>query len=358
MTGRQRLHETLGFGSPDRVPYWEVIGHWAEAVERWQEEGLPADVHLRQYFNLDRYELAPIHIGLMPAFKAEILEQDETTEVYRDEFGILYRRVRKGRTIPQYIRFPLATRDDWNDFKRRLNPDSPARYPLYWEDYKRCVAGRDYPLGVHGGSIFGWLRNWMGLQGISLALYDDPAWVQEMMDHLAEYMMRLVSRAVEEIGDIDYCIMWEDMCYRSGSLISPGHFKRMMVPCYRRITGYLRSHGVKHIMVDCDGNHDELIPLWLEGGVNGVYPLEVAAGEDPVALRKKYGRDLLLCGGIDKRVLARDKKAIEQEVRSKAPWLIEQGGWIPSIDHAVPPDVPFENYCYYWELLREIAERG
>jgi hypothetical protein len=99
LNARQRLHETFRFGAPDRVPYWEIIGHWQEAVDRWQEEGLPPDVHLREYFNLDRRELVPLHIGLLPTFKAEILEQDEHTEVHRDEFGILYRRVRKtGRT--------------------------------------------------------------------------------------------------------------------------------------------------------------------------------------------------------------------------------------------------------------------
>ena len=108
--------------------------------------------------------------------------------------------------------------------------------------------------------------------------------------------------------------------------------------------------------MDSDGNVNELIPLWLEIGVNGVLPLEVAAGIDPVALRKKYGQDLLMMGSIDKRVLAKDKKAIEKEVFSKVPFLIEQGGYVPMVDHTVPPDVPFENFLYYRELIKKIVE--
>ena len=89
--------------------------------------------------------------------------------------------------------------------------------------------------------------------------------------------------------------------------------------------------------------------------MNGFWPLEVAAGMDPVALRKKYGKQILLIGGIDKRVLAQDKKAIEKEVMGKVPFLVSQGGYIPSLDHTVPPDVSFENYMYYLQLIKAVS---
>jgi len=173
---------------------------------------------------------------------------------------------------------------------------------------------------------------------------------------LTDFIIDTIRRAVEEIPDLDYAIFWEDMAYRGGSLISPAHFKKFMVPRYRRITELVRSHGIDVIMVDCDGNHDELIPLWLEGGLNGVYPLEVQAGEDPVRLRKEYGKDLLMVGGIDKMVLDKNKKEIDRELERKVPSLIESGGWIPSIDHCVPANVPFESYMYYLGRLRQITE--
>ena len=75
---------------------------------------------------------------------------------------------------------------------------------------------------------------------------------------------------------------------------------------------------------------------------------------DPVALRKRYPC-LIIMGGVDKRVLAKDKKAIEGEVMSKVPYLIKTGGYFPDVDHAVPADVTLENYRYFLELIRKLG---
>jgi hypothetical protein len=99
-----------------------------------------------------------------------------------------------------------------------------------------------------------------------------------------------------------------------------------------------------------------LAPLWLEAGVNGLRPFEIAAGCDPVAMRKRYGRDLIIQGGIDKRALARGPEDIDREVLSKVPWLCLQGGFFPQVDHLVPPDVPLQNYIYYAQLMRRVVE--
>jgi hypothetical protein len=357
MNARERFHETMRFGSPDRVPYWEVIGFWGDTLERWQDEGLPLDEHLQAHFGFDRRETVPVNQGMVPGFKAELVSEDETHRVDRGSDGVLRRTLKhKHQTIPQFVGFPISDRASFREFKKRFNARAPIRYPLYWEEYKSRVEDRDYPLGIHAGSIFGWLRNWMGMENLAVTLYDDRAFVQEMMEWVTDFVIELITPALEQVPGLDLAYMWEDMCYRAGPLISPKHFKELMVPQYKRITSLLGKHGIDIVMLDCDGNVDLLLPLWLEGGVNGTYPLEVAAGEDPVALRKKYGKHLLMCGGIDKRALAQDRKAIEREVNAKVPFLIESGGWIPSIDHAVPPDVPYDNYCYYLELVKKAAE--
>jgi uroporphyrinogen decarboxylase len=118
----------------------------------------------------------------------------------------------------------------------------------------------------------------------------------------------------------------------------------------------LHQYGVRHIIVDSDGNNDVLIPLWLEAGVTGLRPFEVAAGSDAIAIRRKYGKDLIIQGAIDKRALAAGREAIDREVLSKVPWLCLQGGYFPQVDHLVPPDVSLDNYTYYSQLLRAVAE--
>ena len=105
--------------------------------------------------------------------------------------------------------------------------------------------------------------------------------------------------------------------------------------------------------MDSDGDIRELIPLWLECGINCFLPLEVAAGMDVVKLRAQYGRDVLMIGGFDKRILAQDKQEIRQELERIRP-VIEGGGYIPNCDHGVPHDVPFENVCFFVEYLKSI----
>ena len=328
--------------------------YWADTIDVWKTQGLPSDVHLEEYFGVDRRENTGVSVGLIPDFKRETLEETHEYEVFRRSDGVICRQFKGDRAgrMPQWLRFPIETREDWEKtIKPRLNPSSPNRYPLHWEEKKRIWAHRDYPLTIQGGSVFGWIRNWMGIERISRTLYDDPDWIHEMMDYLADFVVKVVQRAVEEV-DIDYVTMWEDMAYKTGPLISPAMFREFMLEPYRKITSVFHSHAIDLIFVDSDGDSGPLIPLWLEGGVTGFYPIERAAGMDAVSLRKKFGRELRLAGGIDKRAIKTGRAAIDAELANVAP-LMRDGGYVPWPDHLVPPDVPFDNYLYYLQQMKK-----
>jgi uroporphyrinogen decarboxylase len=129
-----------------------------------------------------------------------------------------------------------------------------------------------------------------------------------------------------------------------------------MLPRYRKVVDYLRSRGVKYIGLDSDGQIDPLIPVWLEAGLNFLYPFEVQSGMDVLAVRRKYGKELRIWGGVDKRSLASGPAAIEAELARVLP-LIREGGYIPHTDHSCPPDIPFENYTYYLRRLGEVCQQ-
>jgi hypothetical protein len=355
MNDRERFLATMNYQERDRCPWWEMW-YWTETLDRWHQEGLPEDVHLQDYLGVDRRDNVGVSLGLVPDFKRETIEETEEYEIFRRVDGVICRQFKGDRAgrMPQWLRFPMETREDWEKvIKPRLNPDSPCRYPLYWEEKKRIWAARDYPLSISGGSVFGWIRNWMGLQGVSQALYDDPEWIQEMMDYLAYFVTSTVRRALEEV-EIDYVTMWEDMAYKAGPLISPNMFRRFMLEPYKKITSLYHEHGADLIFVDSDGDSGPLLPLWLEGGVTGFYPIERAAGMDAMAIRQKYGRQLRLIGAIDKRAMKAGPAAIEAELAGVVPLVID-GGFIPWCDHLVPPDVPFQNYMYYVQRMKEMT---
>jgi len=176
-----------------------------------------------------------------------------------------------------------------------------------------------------------------------------------MCEHIADFVIEAISPILDRIT-FDAAYIWEDMAGRAGPLCSPAQYREFMLPPLKRVTGVLHARGVHTIIVDSDGNNDILVPLWLEAGVTGLRPFEIAAGCDPVAARRQYGSDLVIQGGIDKRALAGTGEAIEREVLSKVPWLCLQGGYFPQIDHLVPPDVSLENYRQYAALIRAVVE--
>jgi uroporphyrinogen decarboxylase len=193
------------------------------------------------------------------------------------------------------------------------------------------------------------------VERLSTLFYDDPGLVHELCEHIADFVIELLTPILQQIS-FDFAFLWEDMAGKGGPLCSPRTYREFMLPPLQRVTDLLHSQGIDVIIVDSDGQNDVLIPLWLEAGVTGLRPFEVAAGCDAVALRKRYGKHLIIQGAVDKRSLAKGRAEIDREVLSKVPWLCWQGGYFPQVDHLVPPDVSLENYRYYSHLLRRVVE--
>jgi len=362
MNSRERFLKVCNFEQVDHPPRWDCLGFWSATVERWWNEGLPRGVPPEQYFEMDRRENVPVNsgstsCGYSPAFERQVLEEDERTITYRDGDGIIKRERKDGAefSMPQFLTFPVSNRQDWEEIKWRLDPASPERYPD-WEEVRNRYADRDFPLDVVICGAYGLPRNLLGEEHLAYMYYDDPGLIHDIAEHWVEFYKGIFDRTLLN-QDVDCVLIWEDMAFKSGPLIGPKLFEEFMLPYYKEVISRIRSYGVQHVMVDSDGNNWQLLDLFVEAGVNVFLPLEIAAGMEPVEIREKYGRKLVLWGGIDKRVLSKDKAAIEHELMRKVPQLIDYGGYIPGIDHTVPPDVPFENYKFYTELLRELTAR-
>lgn len=357
MTSRERFHATFHYGQPDRVwlyPQWT----FPETLERWLREGMPRNQHFNSHWGYDRIEYVPLRAGPWPPLEEKVIGSGPGWHVVEDEFGGQTKVwTDRASGMPQWLKYPIRGRADWEEFKKRLDPTAPVRYPEYWDDYKRSIRDRTYPLVIGVGSYYGWIRNWVGAEHIALWYYEQPDLVHEMTEYVADFVLKLIGRALDEIEDIDCAAIWEDMGMKTGPLLSPQLFKGFMLEPMKRVTKVVNEAGIDLISVDSDGNNDVLVPLWLEANVNYLYPLEIAADTDPVALRREHGKQLRLSGGIDKRVLrsGSTKQDIEREVMSKVPELVKEGGYSPWVDHAVPPDVPFENFRYYMDLIHEVC---
>ena len=206
------------------------------------------------------------------------------------------------------------------------------------------------------GGFFGPLRNMMGLENLCYAFHDQPKLVQRMMAERADAIIAITAEAMRH-AEFEMFWFWEDMAFKDGPLINPEVFRKFAFPHYRRICDWLHQQGIKHVGLDSDGNIAELIPIWLEAGINILWPFEVQAGMDVVEVRQTYGHDLVIMGGIDKREIAIGGNAMRREVDRVMP-LIENGGYIPELDHSVPPDVSWSAFREYMTYLKHRLGRG
>ena len=355
MNLRERFLGTFSFKDVDRVPDYE-FGYWTETIDRWHREGLPFEKRsnrdIELYFGLEGFmstETLPFKGGLWPPLPERIIKEEGDRATIDDGMGGMYIRPASASSIPHYIRYPIKTRADWEQLKPFFDPGTPGRFPLNWNSIAESYRERDYPLGIKAGSLYGWLRNLMGVETISIAFYKDPDWIAEMMDTLVNLTIKNIRRALSLVK-VDFAHWWEDMCYSRGPLLSVRHFEEFMVPRYKKIADVLKEYGVTINILDSDGDVTLLVPGWLKAGINCMFPVE-ARFTDINELRKAYGHRVLFLGGVDKMPLIAGEKAIDTELKRLTP-VLEDGGFIPTLDHFVPPEVSYAMYKYYLKKKR------
>ena len=383
MNTRERYLSVMTFESPGSLK-WE-FGYWAGALRRWYREGLPrdkgipdhlpegngvfaecagsiigryTDYDVHNYLHLDPHLVrVPLEMGAYPQFEEKTIEDHGDWYIWQDPMGCWRKDFKSRASLPSFVRGPVRTREDWEKYKaERLKPVIKGRLPANWADLIRSYKTRDYPLALGQlQGFFGTPRSLFGVEELLLKYYEDPELMLDINAYLADFWIALFEPVLREV-QVDAILIWEDMCYRSGPLISPEMFRKFILPGYKKVTSFAREQGIRVINVDSDGDVWKLIPLWVEGGVTVLYPFEVASGMNVVEVRERLPK-LGMMGGIDKRALIEGKAAIDRELESKIPFMLKRGGFIPTIDHLVPPDVPFEHFKYYREKLNRMIEK-
>ena len=357
MTDRDLFNAIMHYGEFDRVPSY----HWANWVEldkEWHEQhGMPLERDAQAaWFGRPPLPRRPhAHISLFPGFEQEVLEETDDYRIVRDSAGVVLQDWKNKSCIPHFIEHTLKDRATWEEhFKWRLQPDPKRVDERTWR-FVDEAKDRDWPAAVTTGSMIGWTRNWMGVEGLSYLAADDPDLIGEIADTLAELAIATLEPVVATMDPApDLGWFWEDICCKSGPLVSPRIFEQYCTPAYKKITDMLKRYGTDVSLVDCDGVIDALVPGWLAGGVNIMFPIEIGVWQaDPMAFRRQYGKELRIFGGIDKGVLYHGPEAIDAEIARRIP-LMKDGGFIPLPDHLIPPGVPIENYKYYLQAIADL----
>lgn len=365
MNNRERTMAILNYQNYDRLPVVH-FAFWFETVEKWLKEGhITAEeasdhnkVAWKLGFDFDYFTVVMPHTGmnlLFPPFEHKVVEvlPDGGRKVL-DGFGVIHLQKDDATGIPMEFDHTLKDRASWEEhfLPRLVFSEERMNKPLLEE--LKDDSKRDQPVGLFCGSLIGEIRDAFGVVSLSYVTADDPDLLGEIINTWADLYLKCTEYALQSGAKFDFGHFWEDICYKSGPLVSPVLFKKKIAPHYKRFASLLESYGINIVSLDCDGKIDALIPHWLDNGVNTMFPIEVGTWEANIApWREKYGRQIRGVGGMDKKVFAYDYAAIDAEVERLRP-LVELGGFIPCPDHRIAPDAKWENVQYYCERMRQV----
>ncbi len=348
LTSRERVLMALKHKEADRIPMHD--SPWGATVDRWRSEGLPSGVSPADYFG---YELAGFSADTTPQLPVEVIREDEEYIVERDSYGGVRRNHRDRSTTPEIIDYPCKSRADWEKLKPRLQPsdwrvDWVSTFNNY--HYQRSL-GRFITYNAAVG--YDKIQNYVATVRLLKAIVMEPDWVVDMYWTDAKLAMEMCDRMMRAGLKFDGAFLFCDLGYKNGLLFSPKHYEQQLHPVFKELCRFFHSRDMPVLLHSC-GRVKDLIPFFIEEGIDCLQPLEVKAGMDLAELKEQYGDKLCFMGGIDVRLMALDDPTpLEDEIKRKISLAKQGGGYIYHSDHSIPKNVSFANYRRVIELVKK-----
>lgn len=334
----------------DRIPI--IVNPWNATIERWQSEGMPKDVSFADFFDLDH--VAHIRADNSPRYEEKVLEETEEYKIYTSSWGVTMKQLKHAASTPEFVDFTIVDPDAWQKAKKRITPDKDR---IKWDYLKENYSlWKENGWWIQAGLWFGFdvTHSWIvGTERILFALVENPDWCRDMFSHLLEVNLALLDMVWEAGYEFD-SIKWpDDMGFKQNQFFSVGMYRELLKPFHKRAIDWAHAKGIKAHLHSC-GDINPLVPELVEIGLDALNPLEVKAGMDPIHLKKTYGKDLVLHGGIN-AVLWDKPDEIKAEMEKVIPILKESGGYIFSSDHSVPSSVSLEDFKHISERAKQLG---
>ena len=361
MTGKDRISRILSHGSTDRIGIFEHF--WPETVRKWQQLGyLNEDELVEEHFGLDiqvwwSFDLtADLNAG------ETVIEEDENIKIIRSGNGALLKWWKNKSGAPEHLDFEVKDRKGWEEKIRPLLTDKsfyPRRVCRQDEwDYSsrraRANKGEKF-FCCAGANVFESMHPVCGHEYLLMGMALDPDWIRDMCDVYSNLIIELMEITFAKEGKPDGIWIYEDMGFKNKPFMSPQMYKDLVWPGHKKTIDYAHDHGLPVIMHSC-GYVEPFIPSLIEAGLDCLQAMEVKAGMDLLKLKKLYGKEIALCGGLDIRVLeSNNLSLIGEYLDEMLPVAMENGGYILHTDHSIPETVEYETYKYFLEKAMKIG---
>lgn len=348
MTSYERISRMFEHKEADRVPIFDIP--WRTTLDRWHNEGLPRDISYVDYFGLDK--MVRIDVDNSPCYEACIIEETEEYKIYTTSWGVTEKDYKIYDATREHLSYTITDPDEWLAAKKRITP-TKDRIP--WEylknNYRRW---RKEGCWVEALLWFGFDVTHsfvVGTERVLIALVENPEWIMDMFNHCLNVNLTLLDMVWDAGYTFDSVKWYDDMGYKQNQFFSVDMYRQILKPVHKRAIEWAHRKGVKAHLHSC-GDINPFIPELIEIGLDALNPLEVKAGMNPIEIKKKFGNDLVLHGGLD-ILLWKKKEAIESAIMEILPVLKKSGGYIFSSDHSIPPTISLEDFRYIVELGKQ-----
>lgn len=349
MNSRERIRIALLRGIPDRVPMLDIT-FWPDTLVRWYGEGLPEGADPVDYFGLDRIERFGWDGSLQ--LPVELIEDTARWRIYRNANGLVVKEWKDSYAPPARLECTVNTWDQWLKVKPHLqvSPDRISREML--DAYRRWREQDRFVVAEPVEPMWYVLDHLMGFQNALLLIAEQPDLLSDILNTYTDFLQGMCQLCMERGITFDGLWFFSDLCYKNGMLFSPRTYRELLMPCHRRVKAWCQAQGIP-LLLHCDGDVRQFIPLLIEAGFDAIQPLEARAGNDVRELKRLYGTQIVFFGNISADVMAYGTdEQLEEEIRSKLSVAMQDGGYIYHSDHSIPPTVSFARYAQVIALVR------
>jgi uroporphyrinogen decarboxylase len=350
MTSRERFTRMFEHREADRVPI--IDSPWDATIERWRAEGMPEGMDFEDFFDIDRVTV--LFVNGSPRYEKRTLEDTDVHTIYTSEWGVTMKQWKHTASTPEFLDFTIVDRASWQEAKKRIS-SGPDRINWAWLE-------ANYPVWQQRGD---WLQaalwfgfdvthSWtIGTERVLMNLIEDPAWLMDIFETMLETNLALWDRVWDAGYRFDSVFWWDDMGYKGHQFFSLRKYRQVLKPFHQRAIDWAHAKGIKAHLHSC-GDVRPFVPELVAMGLDALNPLEVKAGMDPLALKREFGKDLVLHGGVN-AVLWDQPELVRAEMERVLPLLKESGGYIFSSDHSVPSSVSLEDFRGIVELAKQLG---
>ncbi len=380
MTARERVLSTINHEEPDRVPI--VIGvSNATGIKMKTYQGIKEligidapDKYMYEWPELgtakiDEATMQRLHSdvrGVRDIHPLETLKRNQEREPHSpfiDSWGSGQKEIEPGVWCPGVHPLSGATTiDEIEAYPGWPDTSDTTRIAHVKENARRLAEQNEYAIMATPWLLFPFERAY-AMQGmdvflLNLAMY--PEFAKVLLHKITEVCKSLMGPFLEELGDnVDIIKIGDDLGTQDRLLISPRMYREILKPLHSDFIQFIKERTKAKVFFHTDGDVFPLIDDFIEIGVDILNPIQTSAGKmsDLEGLKKRYGKNIVFCGGIDThRILPFGKpEEVRQEVRRVMQILGPGGGYMVAAVHTIMNDVPPENVLAMVDAVEEFG---